>query len=98
MSYIFLVPGLICLLLVMHDSGGGVDTAFLSVYLPTLFLLPQDYTIRLPHLPELSISRDLPNSVRGGGSISARSKGLLCAHGFSGALVPNQSYHLRSAV
>ena len=40
MSYFFLVPGLICLLLVMHDSDGGVDTAFLSVYLPTLFLLP----------------------------------------------------------
>jgi hypothetical protein len=57
MSYFFLVPGLICLLFVMYDSGGGVDTAFLSVYLPTLFLLPHDYSIRLPHLPELSISQ-----------------------------------------
>ena len=33
-----------------------MDTALLSVYLPTLFLLPQDYSIRVPHLPELSIS------------------------------------------
>src|SRR5580658_5974161 len=53
MNQLILAPGLICLLLVVY---GFVDTAFLSVYLPTLFLLPQTYTIRLPHLPELSIS------------------------------------------
>ena len=57
MSYFFLVPALICLFLMMHDSEGGVDTAFLSVYLPTLFLLPIDYTLRIPHLPELSVSQ-----------------------------------------
>jgi hypothetical protein len=57
MSYFFLVPALICLFLMMHDSEGGVDTAFLSVYLPTLFLLPIDYTLRVPHLPELSVSQ-----------------------------------------
>jgi hypothetical protein len=53
MNQLILAPGLICLLFVLY---GRVDTAFLSVYLPTLFLLPQTYTIRLPHLPELSIS------------------------------------------
>ena len=98
MSYFFLVPALICLFLMMHDSEGGVDTAFLSVYLPTLFLLPIDYTLRIPHLPELSVSQDLRNSGRVGGSIPADSAGLLCAHGFSGAFVSNQSYLLRSAV
>src|SRR5580658_7632567 len=53
MNQLILAPGLICLLFVLY---GRVDTAFLSVYLPTLFLLPETYTIRLPHLPELSIS------------------------------------------
>jgi hypothetical protein len=53
MSVFILVPGLICLFFV---ASGRVNTALLSVYLPTVFLLPQTYTIRLPHLPELSIS------------------------------------------
>ena len=53
MSAFILVPGLICLFFVVC---GRMDTALLSVYLPTAFLLPQTYTIRLPHLPELSIS------------------------------------------
>jgi hypothetical protein len=53
MSLLILVPGLICLLFVLF---GYIDIAFLSIYLPTLFLLPETYTIRLPHLPELSIS------------------------------------------
>jgi hypothetical protein len=53
MSQLILVPGLICLLFVMY---GYMDTALLSVYLPTVFLLPETFTIRLPHLPELSIS------------------------------------------
>jgi hypothetical protein len=57
MSQLIFVPGLICLLFVMYDSGWGMDTALLSVYLPTLFLLPHDYSIRLPHLPDLSISQ-----------------------------------------
>jgi O-Antigen ligase len=57
MSYFFLVPALICLFFVMNESTGGVDTAFLSVYLPTLLLLPWDYTLRVPHLPELSVSQ-----------------------------------------
>jgi hypothetical protein len=53
MSQLILAPGLICLLFVMC---GYTDAALLSVYLPTVFLLPETYTIRLPHLPELSIS------------------------------------------
>jgi O-Antigen ligase len=53
MSAFILVPSLICLLFV---ACGRADIALLSVYLPTAFLLPETYTIRLPHLPELSIS------------------------------------------
>jgi hypothetical protein len=53
MSALILVPGLICLFFVV---SGRIDTALLSVYLPTVFLLPPTYSIRLPHLPELSIS------------------------------------------
>ena len=53
MSQLILVPGLICLLFVMC---GRIGTALLSVYLPIVFLLPETFTIRLPHLPELSIS------------------------------------------
>src|SRR3984893_4168177 len=53
MSQLILVPGLLCLLFVMC---GSMYTALLSVYLPTVLLLPETYTIRLPHLPELSIS------------------------------------------
>jgi hypothetical protein len=51
MSVLFLIPGCISLFLVLK---GRVETAFLSVYLPSLLLLSQDYGIRLPHLPPLS--------------------------------------------
>jgi hypothetical protein len=53
MSEFVLIPGLICFFLIMGDR---TSTAFLAVYLPTLFLLPTQFTIRLPHLPELAIS------------------------------------------
>ncbi len=53
MTEFVLVPSLICLFLITRDR---VSTALLSVYLPTVFLLPVQYTIRLPHLPELSVS------------------------------------------
>ena len=53
MTEIVLVPSLICLFLIVRDRA---STALLSVYLPTVFLLPVQYTIRLPHLPELSVS------------------------------------------
>jgi hypothetical protein len=48
MSVLLLVPGLISLFLVLR---GRVETAFLSVYLPCLLLLPEDYALRIPHLP-----------------------------------------------
>jgi hypothetical protein len=57
MSLFFLIPCLICLVLVMRDSDRGVDKALLSVYLPTLFLVPFDYTLRIPHLPPMSVSQ-----------------------------------------
>jgi len=53
MTELVLIPSLICLFLIVRDR---VSTALLSVYLPTVFLLPVQYTIRLPHLPELSVS------------------------------------------
>ena len=31
-----------------------IETAFLSVYLPCLLCLPQDYSVRIPHLPPIS--------------------------------------------
>jgi hypothetical protein len=40
MSVLILVPAVICLFFVMW---GRMDIAFLSVYLPTAFLLPQTY-------------------------------------------------------
>jgi hypothetical protein len=51
MIILLLIPGIISLVLVLR---GRVETAFLSVYLPTLLLLPQDYGLRLPHLPPFS--------------------------------------------
>ena len=53
MSVMVLIPSLICLFFVVR---GRMGTALLSVYLPTMLLFPQSYTIRAPHLPELSIS------------------------------------------
>lgn len=51
MSVLFLIPGCISLFFVLR---GRVKNAFLSVYLPSLLLLSQDYSLRLPHLPPLS--------------------------------------------
>jgi len=51
MNLLFLIPGCISLFLVLR---GRVETAFLSVYLPSLLLLSQEYGVRLPHLPPLS--------------------------------------------
>jgi hypothetical protein len=53
MSVLVLVPSLICLFFVLR---GRIETALLSIYLPTVFLLPHGYSIRLPHLPEVSVS------------------------------------------
>jgi hypothetical protein len=51
MSIVLLLPGIISLVLVLR---GRIETAFLSVYLPSLLLLPQDYAFRIPHLPPFS--------------------------------------------
>ena len=51
MSVLILVPGFISLYLVWR---GRIETAFLSVYLPCLLLLPDNYSLRIPHLPPLS--------------------------------------------
>src|ERR1700722_17665730 len=34
-----------------------VETAFLAVYLPSLLLLPNEYAVRIPHLPSLSVAQ-----------------------------------------
>src|SRR5215469_36888 len=51
MSILLLLPGIISLVLVLR---GRIETAFLSVYLPSLLLLPEDYGFRIPHLPPFS--------------------------------------------
>jgi hypothetical protein len=51
MSILLLLPGIISFILVLR---GRIETAFLSVYLPCLLLLPQDYSFRIPHLPPFS--------------------------------------------
>jgi hypothetical protein len=54
MSVLLLLPGLISFFLVWR---GRIETAFLSVYLPTLLLLPEDYSVRIPHLPPASAAQ-----------------------------------------
>jgi hypothetical protein len=54
MSVLLLVPGLISLFLVLR---GRIETAFLSVYLPCLLLLPDEYSIRIPHFPPTSAAQ-----------------------------------------
>ncbi len=54
MSVLLLVPGLISLFLVCR---GRIETAFLSVYLPCLLCLPDDYQLRIPHLPPASAAQ-----------------------------------------
>jgi hypothetical protein len=51
MNVLLLLPGCISLLLVIR---GRIETAFLSVYLPALLLLPETYAVRLPHCPPIS--------------------------------------------
>jgi len=51
MSIIVIIPGLVSLFLV---SRRRIETAFLSVFLPCLLLLPSQYAFRIPHLPPLS--------------------------------------------
>lgn len=51
MSVVLVLPGIISLFLVIR---GRLETAFLSVYLPSLLLLPEEYSFRIPHLPPFS--------------------------------------------
>lgn len=51
MSLLLLIPGFISLFLVLR---GRAETAFLSVFLPCLLLLPEEYVLRVPHLPPFS--------------------------------------------
>ena len=53
MTLLLLIPGLVCLFLVLR---GRIETAFLSVYLPCLLSLPGDYSLRIPHLPPISVA------------------------------------------
>jgi hypothetical protein len=54
MIVLLLIPGIISFVLVCR---GRVATAFLSVYVPSLLLLPQAYSLRIPHLPPLSTAQ-----------------------------------------
>ena len=54
MSAIFLLPGLLSLYLVIR---GRIETAFLSVYLPALLLLPDGYGLKFPHMPAISAAQ-----------------------------------------
>jgi hypothetical protein len=54
MSALILIPGLISFFLVLR---GRIETAFLSVYLPCLLCLPDDYQLRIPHLPPTSAAQ-----------------------------------------
>jgi hypothetical protein len=51
LQILFLLPFFISLYYVARNR---VDKAFLNVYLPCIFLVPTYYTIRLPHMPEIS--------------------------------------------
>ncbi len=54
MNVLLILPGIISLFLVIR---GKVETAFLSVYLPALLLLPNGYGFRLPHMPDISAAQ-----------------------------------------
>lgn len=53
MAAIILIPALACWFVL---AKGSARMALLYVYLPTLLLLPQYYTLRLPHMPPISFS------------------------------------------
>lgn len=52
MPIITLIPGLICILVMLRQKTQG---AFLNVFLPVLLLIPVDYFLRLPNLPPINI-------------------------------------------
>jgi hypothetical protein len=54
MNILFLIPGIISFVLVFRRR---IATAFFSVYLPSLLLLPQEYSLRIPHCPPLTAAQ-----------------------------------------
>ncbi|WP_260705501.1 O-antigen ligase family protein [Edaphobacter flagellatus] len=52
MPIITLIPGLICIIVMMRQKTQG---AFLNVFLPALLLIPVDFYLRIPGLPPLNI-------------------------------------------
>jgi hypothetical protein len=54
MSLLLLIPGFISFFLVLR---GRIESAFLSVYLPCLLCLPDEYRVRIPHLPPTSTAQ-----------------------------------------
>jgi len=50
MDLIILLPAVACWVAL---AKGPIRRALLSVYLPAVFLLPQYYILRFPHLPPL---------------------------------------------
>lgn len=53
MELIILLPAVACWIAL---AKGPIRKALLNVYLPVVFLLPQYYTIRFPHLPPLTFA------------------------------------------
>ena len=51
MNLLLLLPAFFSLAFVLR---GKAETAFLSVYLPALLLLPETYAVKIPHLPPTS--------------------------------------------
>jgi hypothetical protein len=54
MPVLFLLAALASIYFVARKK---VETAFLAVYLPALLLLPNEYAVRIPHLPSLSVAQ-----------------------------------------
>jgi hypothetical protein len=53
MDLIILIPAVACWVAL---ARGTVRSAFLNVYIPVVFLLPQYFILRFPHLPPLSFA------------------------------------------
>jgi hypothetical protein len=53
MSLLVFLPMLVCLYFVVR---GQAEKAFLAVYLPAIFWLPEAYGFHIPHLPTMSVS------------------------------------------
>jgi hypothetical protein len=51
LAFIFIIPFFVSLFYLIR---GRFDLALLNVYLPSLFLLPSYYSVRLPHMPPQS--------------------------------------------